>query len=80
MVDEAALLAALESGEIGAAGLDVFEREPRLTPGLAERDDVFLLPHLGTETREDRWAMAEMTAANVIAAFRGERVPWEVVA
>ena len=58
IVDEAALVAALEAGEIAGAGLDVFEDEPRVHPGLLGRDDVVLLPHVGSATVETRAAMA----------------------
>lgn len=78
VVDEAALVAALRAGTIAAAGLDVYEREPLLHPGLAELPNAFLLPHLGSATREDRWWMVEITAANVVAALRGEPVPHRV--
>jgi glyoxylate reductase len=70
LVDEAALAAALASGHLGGAGLDVFEREPAVHPALLSRDDVVLLPHLGSATREARRAMAELAlgdAARVLA-------------
>lgn len=71
LVDEAALVAALESGQIAGAGLDVFEEEPRVHPGLIERDDVVLLPHLGSATRETRHDMAELALSNVREVLAG---------
>jgi len=71
LVDEAALVRVLESGHLGGAGLDVFEHEPEVHPGLLARRDVVLLPHCGSATRETRAAMAELAAANVIAVLDG---------
>jgi len=65
VVDEAALVAALREGRLAGAGLDVYEREPQLEPGLAELDSVVLLPHLGSATRETRLAMAQIVADNL---------------
>jgi glyoxylate reductase len=79
IVDERALVRALREGWIGAAGLDVFEEEPRLAPGLADLPNVVLAPHLGSATRSTRDRMAEMAARNVVCALRGERVPNPVV-
>jgi glyoxylate reductase len=72
VVDEAALVAALREGEIAAAGLDVFEHEPEVHPGLVELENVVLVPHLGSATVETRTAMAELAARNALAAAAGE--------
>lgn len=77
VVDEAALVQALRAGRI-LAGLDVYEREPELAPGLAELENVVLSPHLGSATVETRTAMAELAARNAIAAVRGEPLPTPV--
>lgn len=79
VVDEAALVAALEARQIAGAGLDVYEREPVVHPGLLTRDDVVLLPHLGSATRETREAMGMRALANLAAFFRGEAVRDRVV-
>jgi len=79
LVDEAALVAALEAGRLGGAGLDVFEHEPAVHPGLLDRDDVVLLPHIGSATRETRAAMAELAASNLLAVLAGDDPPTPVV-
>ena len=75
IVDEAALVQALASGRLGAAGLDVYENEPALAPGLDRLDNVVLLPHLGSATEQTRAKMARLAVANIVAALRGERPP-----
>ncbi len=75
VVDEAALVEALRRGEIGGAGLDVYELEPQLSPGLTDLDNVVLLPHVGSATIETRTRMGLMAAANLLAGLRGERPP-----
>lgn len=71
VVDEAALVAALEAGRLAGAGLDVYEREPVVHPGLLGRDDVVLLPHLGSATVESRTAMGMRVVENLEAALAG---------
>ena len=73
LIDEAALVDALRTGRIAAAGLDVFEAEPALAPGLAELDNVVLLPHLGSATTDARAAMAQLCCDNILAALGGGR-------
>ena len=71
VVDEAALVEALDSGALAGAGLDVYEAEPDVHPGLIERDDVLLLPHLGSATWGTRRRMAVMAARDLVAMVRG---------
>lgn len=75
VVDEAALVQALGSGEIAGVGLDVYEDEPRLAEGLAALDNAILIPHLGANSRRTRDRMARMTVDNVVSALRGEVPP-----
>ncbi len=72
IVDEMALVAALRSGAIAGAGLDVYEHEPQLEPGLAELDNAVLIPHLGSATIETRAAMATLAARNTVAVLTGQ--------
>lgn len=78
VVDEAALVAALRSGQIAAAALDVYEHEPDLAPGLRELENVVLAPHTASATVEARTAMSRLAAENVIAALEGLPMPSEV--
>jgi glyoxylate reductase len=72
VVDEAALVEALREGRIAGAGLDVFEHEPDVHPGLLGLENVVLVPHIGSATVETRATMAELAARNAIAIARGE--------
>jgi glyoxylate reductase len=74
VIDEAALVRALQTKRIAGAGLDVFEREPQLEPGLSELESVVLAPHLGSATVEVRAQMANIVVDN-IEALLGGRVP-----
>ncbi|NLU82505.1 D-glycerate dehydrogenase [Rhodococcus sp. HNM0569] len=78
IVDETALVTALADGEIAGAGLDVYEDEPALAPGLAERPNAVLLPHVGSATVRVRSEMARLCAANAIEMAAGRRPPHPV--
>jgi len=73
VVDEAALVEALKARRIEGAGLDVYENEPLLAPGLTALENVVLMPHVGSATVETRARMARMAAENLLSALRGER-------
>jgi lactate dehydrogenase-like 2-hydroxyacid dehydrogenase len=79
LVDEAALVDALRSGHLYAAGLDVYEREPALYPGLLTLENVVLLPHLGSATIETRTAMGLRALANAHQWLAGEPMQDRVV-
>lgn len=72
VIDEAALAEALRSGAIRAAGLDVYEEEPKVHPALLTCENAVLVPHLGSATHATRDRMAEMAAESIVARLRGE--------
>lgn len=72
VVDEDALLSALRSGRLAAAGLDVFLNEPNIDPGFRDLPNTFLLPHIGSATRETRDAMGFRALDNLGAVFAGQ--------
>jgi len=72
VVDEAALVDALQKGVIAGAGLDVFEQEPRPLEALFKLDNVVLTPHMGSATAQTRQAMADLAVANLQAHFSGQ--------
>lgn len=78
VVDEDALIAALQSGQISGAGLDVFAREPIVPDALCAMENVVLLPHLGTSALEVREAMGQMALDNIIAWDEGRPLPQAV--
>ncbi len=80
VVDEPALVAALASGKLGAAGLDVFVDEPNVPPALLGMENVVLTPHIGSATLQTRQAMADLAFANLQAHFAGEKLPTPIPA
>lgn len=75
IIDEAALVAALQAGRLRGAALDVFEDEPRIHPALLHLEQVVLAPHIGSATHETRSRMATTAAANILAHLRGATPP-----
>jgi lactate dehydrogenase-like 2-hydroxyacid dehydrogenase len=72
VIDDDALIAALKSGKLSAAGLDVYNNEPDIHPGYRELPNVFLMPHIGSATRETRIAMGFRALDNLDAVFAGK--------
>ena len=79
VVDEAALVQALAAGRLAGAGLDVYEKEPQVTPALLTMENVVLLPHLGSATRETREAMGRRAIENLRLFFSGSPLRDRVV-
>jgi glyoxylate reductase len=75
VVNETALVQALQERRIAGAGLDVYEHEPHMAPGLIELDNVTLAPHIASASVETRMKMAVMAATNLVAALQGRRPP-----
>ena len=75
VIDEAALVTALQAGRPGAAALDVYEHEPKVNEGLLKLPNVVLLPHIGSATRETRLAMAQTACKNIHAVLSGQQPP-----
>ncbi|HLX40899.1 MAG TPA: D-glycerate dehydrogenase [Ktedonobacteraceae bacterium] len=75
IVDERALVRALQNGTIAGAGLDVFENEPAVEPELLTMENVVLLPHIASASLNTRTLMATMASDNLVAHFHGERPP-----
>ena len=75
VIDEKAMVAALEAGEIAGAGLDVFEHEPDVEPPLLKMKNVVLAPHLGSAAHDVREGMAHRVADNIIALIEGRTPP-----
>jgi lactate dehydrogenase-like 2-hydroxyacid dehydrogenase len=73
VVDDEALVAALRAGRPGAAGLDVFENEPRLNPALVELENVVLTPHVASATASSRTGMARLAMRNLADVLAGRR-------
>ena len=73
IVDDEALISAVKSGKLAAAGLDVFKNEPNIDPRYRELENIFMLPHLGSATKNTRIAMGMKAVDNLEAFFRGER-------
>jgi glyoxylate reductase len=75
IVDEPALIEALEQGRLAGAGLDVYPEEPRVDPRLLALPNVVLLPHIGSATRETRVKMGMMVLENITAVLAGREAP-----
>jgi len=78
VVDEKALVEALKAGTIAGAGMDVYEEEPALAPGLAELENVTITPHIASASTETRGKMSEIAASNIVAFLEGNEPPNKV--
>ena len=79
VIDEAALAAALSKGKIAGAGLDVYEHEPKIHPGLLDLENVILAPHIGSSTFESRREMGEKVLINIRAMMDAHQLPDRVL-
>ena len=79
IIDETALLAALESGQVAAAALDVYATEPPGLTALVAHPNVVATPHIGAQTAEAQDRAAEDIASEVLNALRGEPLRWKIV-
>ena len=77
-MDEEALVRAMQAGHLFAAGLDVFEHEPEIHPGLLELENVTLAPHIGSATSQCRGAMVGCAIQNILAHFEGRALLTQV--
>ncbi len=75
VIDERALVSALQNGVIKGAAIDVFEEEPKLAPGLTELENVVITPHIASATDETRGAMSDIAAKNILEFLKGEQPP-----
>lgn len=75
VVDEAALVTAVKTGQIAGAGLDVYEHEPKMAPGLAQLKNVITVPHIGSATIDTRTAMSMVAANNIVAYLHHKPLP-----
>jgi len=79
IIDETALLAALESGQITGAALDVFQDEPPGLTALVAHPNVITTPHIGAQTQEAQFRAAEDIATEVLNVLRGDPLRWKIV-
>ena len=79
VIDETALLGALESGQVAGAALDVFSKEPPGMTALVTHPNVIATPHIAAQTAESQARAAQDIASEVLAALRGERLRWRIV-